>query len=84
MDSKKMIQRNLFTKQTQMQGKGMITRRERRWGGTNEEFGINKYTLYVYKTDNNKDILYNTWNYIYLTTICNGEESESVCALIHI
>ena len=33
----------------------------------------------------NKDILYNTWNYIqYLTTICNGKESENVCALTYI
>ena len=33
----------------------------------------------------NKDILYNTWNYIqYLTTIRNGKESENVCALTYI
>ena len=47
-----MIQRNLFTKQTdsQMQEKGMITKREED-GGTDQEFGINKCTLYVYKRD---------------------------------
>ena len=45
-DTKELI----YKTDSQMQEKGMITKREED-GGTNEKFGINKYTLCVYKRD---------------------------------
>ena len=36
----------------------------KRGGGINWEFGINIYTLLYVKQINNKDLLYNTGNYI--------------------
>ena len=36
---------------------------EKREGGTNQEYGINRYKLLYTKQINNKDILYSTGNY---------------------
>ena len=49
---------------------------KRKRAGINLEFGINRYTLYVYKI-NKKDLLYGTGNYIqYLVIIYNRKEFE--------
>ena len=43
----------------------------------NQEFGINRYTLLYIKQINNKDLLYNTGNYIQFPIITySGKESE--------
>ena len=43
----------------------------------NSEFGINRYTVLYIKQINNKNLLYNTGNYIQYAIIAyNGKESE--------
>ena len=81
---KKMIQINLFAKQT-------LTHRHREWtsgyhGGRVErgwidwEFGIDLYILLYIKQVNNKDLLYNIGNYTqYLVITYNGKEYVYVC-----
>ena len=47
------------------------------WGGVNEEFAINRYTLLYMKKIINKYLQYSTGNYIqYLVIINNREEFE--------
>ena len=54
-------------------------------GGINQEFGINIYTLPFIKQVNNKDVLYNTGNYIqYLIITYNGKESEKEYIYVYI
>jgi len=44
---------------------------------TNEEFGINRYTLLYIYIINNKKLLFNTGNYTqYLIILYNGKKSE--------
>ena len=90
VESKKIIQMNLFTKQKQTHRHRKQTycyQRGKGGGGINQEFGINRYTLLYIKQINNKDVLYNTGNYIqYLVISCNNYiqylvilESENIC-----
>ena len=72
---------NLFTKQKQ-------THRQRKqtygyqgdsgeWGGINQEFEINLYTLLYKKQINSKDLLYSTGNHTqYFVITYNGKKSE--------
>ena len=72
---------NSFTKQknnSQTQKKKhkkqlMVTKGK--WvGGINQEFGINRYKLLYIKQISNKDLLYNTGNYIqYIVITYNGK-----------
>ena len=63
---KMMIQTNLYTKQKQTHRHRKQTYSYQRgkggWGGINQEFGINIYTLLYMKEVNNKDLLYSTGN----------------------
>ena len=62
----------------------MVTRGER-GGGINYEFGIKRYTLLYIKQITNKDLLYNTGNYIqYLIITYNGKESKKEHIYIYI
>ena len=70
---------NLFTKQkeTHRHRKQSYGCQRGNWGGINWEFGINRNTLLCIKQINNKDLLYNTRNYIQYPVITyNGKESE--------
>ena len=60
VESKKMIQMNLFTRQTHRQK----TNLKGKQGGKIKEFEISKYKLLYIKQINNKDLLYSTGNYI--------------------
>ena len=54
-------------------------------GETNQEYGINRYTLPYIKQINNKDLLYSTGNYIqYLVITYNGKESEKNIYFLYI
>ena len=72
-------------KWTYLQNRNRLTNRKqtygyrsRKWdgeGGINQEFGINRYTVPYIKWINNKDLLYNTGDYIqYLIITYNGKE----------
>ena len=70
--------RNRFT---DIENKPIVTKGES-GGGINSEFGINRYTQIYIKQISNKDLLYNTGNYIqYLVITYNGKESgrEYIC-----
>ena len=55
------------------------------WGGINEEYGINRYTLLYVKQISNKDLLCNTRNNIqYLIITYNGKLYVYVCAYIYV
>ena len=45
-------------KLTDIENKLTVTKGERRWGGINEEYGINRYTPLHIKYVNNEDLLY--------------------------
>ena len=51
MESKKIVQMNLLTKQkeTHRHRKQTYGYQRGRWGGLNEEYGINRYTLLYIK-----------------------------------
>ena len=52
---------------------------------TNEEFGINRYTLLYIYIINNKKLLFNTGNYTqYLIILYNGKKSEKEYIHTHI
>ena len=71
---KKMIQMNLFTKQTPTHRYRKQTygyQRRMAGGGINKEFEINIYTLLCVKWITSKDLLYGTIFYIYSLT--NGK-----------
>ena len=78
---------NLFTKQkkTHRHRKKLMATKGERAGGINWELGINRYTLLHMKQIHNKDLLYNTRDYIqYLVITYNGKESESLCCTLEI
>ena len=68
---------NLFAKQKETdryQNKVMVTKEEM-WGGKNQEFEINRYTLLYIKQINNKGLLYSTENQVQYPMIKhNGKE----------
>ena len=78
---------NLFTKQKQTHRLIVAKGEKKGWGRKiNQEFWINRYTLLYKKLINNKDLLYNTINYIqYFVITYNREKSakeyklESLC-----
>ena len=76
---------NLLTRQklTHIENKLMVTKWKE--GGINQEFGINRYTPLYTKQINNKDLLYNTGNYIqYLLIPYNGKESEKAYLCMYV
>ena len=78
---KMMIQTNLYTKQKQTHRHRKQTYSYQRgkggWGGINQEFGINIYTLLYMKQITKKDLLYSTGNYTkYFVITYKGKESE--------
>ena len=82
---KQMAQRNLLTKQShRCREKAWLPEGKGDGEGQIRSLGLTNTHCMCIKQINNKDILYNTWNYIYLKTICNGKECENVCASIHI
>ena len=67
---------NLLTKQKQtykVENKLMVTKGERGGGGVNQEFAVNRYTLY--KMIINKDLLYSTGNNIQYLVITYTEKN---------
>ena len=57
----------------------MFTKKEKREGGINLKFGINRYTLLLFYKINNqqgpKDQVYSTWHYTqYFVIIYKGKE----------
>ena len=71
---------NVFIKQKQTHRHRKQTyayQRGKEGGGINQEFGINRYTLLYIKQITNKDLPYNTGNYIqYLVINYNEKDSE--------
>ena len=67
---KKMIQMNLFTKQTHRCREQTYGYQGERQGGTDWEFGIDMYTLLYFKWIINMNLLYSTGNsaQYYVTT----------------
>ena len=66
-----------------IENKLMVTRGER-GGGINYECGIKRYTLLYIKQITNKDLLYNTGNYIqYLIITYNGKELQGFLHVFH-
>ena len=81
MESRKMIQMNLFIKQKQnhrlLENKLTVTKGERDGSGVNWEFEINRCTLLYVKQMNSKNLLCSTGNYIqHLRITYNRKESE--------
>ena len=74
------IPMNLYTKkqkQTHRHRKHLWLPMGKGWGGKNYEYAINRYKQLYIKQVRNKDVLYNTGNYIqYLIITYNGIESE--------
>ena len=75
-----------LTKQKQSHGHRKQTygcQRGREEEAINQEFGINLHILLYTKQINNKDLFYNTGNYIqYFIIIYNGKESEKECVCV--
>ena len=72
---------NTFAKQKQTHRHRKQTygyqRGKSREGGINEEFEMNRHALLYVSQINNKDLLYNTGNYIqHLIIAYNGKDSE--------
>ena len=69
---------DLFTKQkqTHRHRKQTYGYQRRRWGGVNQEYGVNRYAP-LYTKQINKDLLHSTGSYLqYLIITYNGKESE--------
>ena len=55
------------------------------WGGINQEFGINIYTLLYIKQITNKDLLYSTGNSTqYSVMAYMGKESKKECIYVYV
>ena len=78
VESKKMIQINLYTKHIDPKTqKTNLWLPEGKGGGMNQEFGINLYKLLYIKQITRKDLLYSTRNYTqYFIITYKGKESE--------
>ena len=76
VDSKEMMQMNLFTKQKQIHGhrKETYSYQRGREEGINQEFGANRYIPLYIKYINNKDLLNSTGNYIQYVVITYMEK----------
>ena len=48
--------------------------KEERWGGINQEFEINRYTLLYIKQVSNKGLVYSTENYIQYPVISHNKD----------
>ena len=80
MESKKMIQRNLFLKQKSSHIHGKQTygyqKEKRGWGAKLKIWDKQVHTT-IYKIDEQQGLLYSTGNYIqYFVIISDGEDSE--------
>ena len=73
----RMIQMNLYTKQTQTENKLMVPREESDGGGINQEYEINKQ--WYIKQMSKKDLLYSTGKYIqYLEEPIMGNNTKYI------
>lgn len=57
------------SRHTLIRNKLVVIKVEKKEGGTNEGYGINKYKLLCIKGISNEDLLYSSGNYIYYLII---------------